>query len=124
MRALEVVLLLLNVPVLIYGLLRWQLSVGVRLLPAVTVAVIVVHYTVEGQRWQMWPAYLVAAWLLVACTLLRQVGPGFWTGIFGLTGLVASAAMGSVLPVFEFPTPTGVYPIGTVTLHLVDRWIP
>ena len=75
---------------------------------------------VEGHRWQMYPAYLVTAWLFLSSIWPRTAELGMWTGVAGLGCLLGAATMGTILPVFEFPTPRGPFVIGTVSRHLVD----
>jgi predicted dienelactone hydrolase len=90
----------------------------------------------EGPRWQMVPAYALAAVLL----LVGLVGI-FWadrirvaarageragaraavSGIgLGTLALALSIALPIALPVFGFPKPTGPFAIGTETLHWID----
>jgi dienelactone hydrolase len=45
----------------------------------------------------------------------------FWAAAVAICLLLGAAALGTILPVFELPKPTGPYPIGTVTRHLVDN---
>ena len=120
MRPLEITLLLLNVLVLIWCLAGRGRPAWVRSLPWVALVTMVIQIVVEGRRWQMWPSYLVTAWLFLALLTKSVTRPGYWTSLAGIGGLMVSAAMCTVLPVFEFPTPTGPYPVGTVTRHLID----
>jgi predicted dienelactone hydrolase len=86
----------------------------------------------EGTRWQMIPAYLVAAtltliWLTRFPRPPRQPNKKLlrWAGIgLGTVGLAASWALPIVLPVFHFREPTGPHAVGTVTYHWVDASRP
>ncbi|MDR3575378.1 MAG: hypothetical protein P4L50_16070 [Anaerolineaceae bacterium] len=88
---------------------------------------------VEGPRWQMIPAYtlavlFLAAWLaqnfVAADNRLRKrlatrSAKGFGIGA-GLVGLAVSVGLPLFLPVFQFPTPSGAYQIGTISYDWVD----
>ena len=115
---------------------RWPrlVSLGVLALMAIQIAV-------EGYRWQMVPAYLLTA-LFLAMSFMRRApakagkpNPAeadeprslarravAWIAI-SLTaiGLAVAAALPAMVPVFQLPTPTGPYAIGTATYHFVDR---
>ena len=87
---------------------------------------------IEGSRWQLFPAYLLAALFFTGWTLRTLVWRGttgkalfhrFVAGsAFGLgaIALMVSIALPIILPVFVFPHPSGAYPIGTVTYHWTD----
>ena len=100
--------------------------------PAIAVAALalaVAQPLLEGPRWQLFPAYglslvlLLAAWLQrrhpKPASALARVAAGAGIAVAGLA-MVAAAALPALLPVFEFPEPTGPYGIGTVTYHWVD----
>ncbi len=108
---------------------RWMGGVAV----IATVAVAVAQILIEGPRWQMIPAYVLAG-LLLLVWLLQSVAPGdgILKGILtsrfvasvaiilGITAIGISAALPAVLPVFHFPRPGGPYEIGTVTYQWTD----
>ena len=102
--------------------LRWAhaLPGWTRLLPGIALLLMISQIKVEGHRWQMYPAYLVTAWLFLSSIWPRTAELGMWTGVAGLGCLLGAATMGTILPVFEFPTPRGPFVIGTVSRHLVD----
>jgi hypothetical protein len=99
----------------------------------ITLALVVVQILVEGSRWQMVPAYVLAGLFLVVWVvqrvapaggsikqiLTRRVVAGCAI-ILCLLGMGISAALPVVLPVFHFPSPSGPYQIGTLTYHWVD----
>jgi predicted dienelactone hydrolase len=99
----------------------------------ITVVIAGIQILVEGPRWQMIPAYLLAGlfslvWLLQnfapAGSIIGQIltNPfviGLSVGL-GVLGLAVSIALPLVLPVFHFPRPGGAYQIGTVTYYWVD----
>ncbi len=83
---------------------------------------------VEGPRWQMIPAYLLTI-ILFSIWLLGLVIPGaipvnrlasLLGAAVGVLVLVISIALPILLPVFQFPKPTGPYAIGTLTYHWTD----
>lgn len=92
--------------------------------------VAVLQVAVEGARWQLIPAYVIAAvWAVAAVAgLAGWVTPGAGSGwrfftALGLSGVVTlvSLALAFLLPVFTFPTPTGPFGVGTHTYDWVDE---
>ncbi|NBC64533.1 MAG: hypothetical protein GVY07_02565, partial [Bacteroidetes bacterium] len=89
------------------------------------------HVLVEGVRWQMIPAYLLSILFFFQSIRLlkrqrdlssyqdrkwlRMIG-----GISAIFILVITTALGSILPVFDLPEPTGSYLVGTTTFMLED----
>jgi predicted dienelactone hydrolase len=120
MRPLEIILLLANVPLLVGCLSARALPGWWRILPVAAFLVMVLHLWVEGARWHMAPGYLVTVGLLASCCGPRRRQPGRWSALAAIGLLLGAAAVGTLLPVFDLPKPTGPYPIGTVTWHLVD----
>jgi predicted dienelactone hydrolase len=82
----------------------------------------VVQTVIERPRWQMAPAYLATSYLFVVCWLpvTSRLAAGRWTAISCMTLFAAATVLGTVLPVFRLPEPTGRHAIGTVTLLLID----
>lgn len=133
MRPLELVLTLANVlasATLLFSPVRAPLPPGLTTpLPLLLVAV---QTLVEGKRWQMVPAYLIAGALFVCW--LPALRPGshaqpvtILVGV-GSTVLVATLAASIALPlafpVFRFPVPSGPYAIGSATFHWIDGGRP
>jgi len=133
MRPLEIVLLVADLVAFVVLLAplrraRWLLHLAA-LPPLAAIAQVLV----EDARWQMVPAYALAAvlflaWLLKAARpaggtaargLARRLAAGLAVGL-GALALAASIALPAILPVFRFPPPGGPYAIGTVTYHWVD----
>lgn len=88
-----------------------------------------VQVVVEGARWQMAPAYALAAALSLTWLLRRKARPrgpltapraGGFGMVLALLGLAISFLLPIALPVFRFATPTGPYGIGTITYHWID----
>lgn len=130
MRSLEILLVAVNL-VTFFTLVvplryrvRWmRLSAVLPLLAAGAQVV------VEGPRWPLVPAYALGALLALAWVReivkpaerrARRRWPGRLAASLGGLGLVASTALPVAVPVFHFPSPTGLYQIGTVTYHWVD----
>ena len=83
-----------------------------------------IHWRVEGVRWQMIPLYVTALGLAVGDVIVveRKVD---WTsriarGVFGVAGVVLAMVPALILPVPQLPVPSGPEQIGTVTFELVD----
>ncbi|HEY5729915.1 MAG TPA: hypothetical protein VIS72_07675 [Anaerolineales bacterium] len=128
MRPLEVLILL----ALLFSLLghlipRRRRPRWLSRLSALAAILVVIHLVSEGYRWQMVPAYVLAALLVPGMVLseteaarppssalsltrriLRILGV-----VVGLTALASAALLTSVLPVFTLPEPTGPYAVGT-----------
>jgi len=132
MRPIEVLILLaLLFSLLAHLIPRSRRPRWLSRLPALAVILVVIHLVVEGYRWQMVPAYALAAFL-VSGMVLRSRGAatqhpptpsrlrrilgilGAIVGfILGLTTLALAALLSTALPVFTLPEPTGPYAIGT-----------
>jgi hypothetical protein len=128
MRPIEVLILL----AILFSLLAHLIPRSRRprwfsLLPALAALLMVLHLVVERYRWQMVPAYALAAFLVLGMVLREResVRPRYSTpsltrrilGIFGvIVGLIALALgtlLSSAFPVFTLPEPTGPYAVGT-----------
>ncbi|MGH9664893.1 MAG: hypothetical protein ACRD9L_10760, partial [Bryobacteraceae bacterium] len=75
------------------------------------------HLAVAGYRWQMIPAYLLAALLL---TSLRGAPLPPLSQAAGILLLAGGFTLTNLLPVFSLPDPGGRFPIGSMTFHLTD----
>lgn len=97
----------------------------------------IAQIAVEGQRWELYPAYALTSlsfmiWLLPALRRKRRAPkqarahPFIAAAAFVLAfiALVFSIALPVALPVFGFPSPAGPYAIGTVTYHWSDTARP
>ena len=83
-----------------------------------------IHWRVEGLRWQMIPLYAAALGLAIGDVIVieRKVD---WTsriarGLFGVAGVVLAMIPALVLPVPRLPAPSGPEPIGTALFEVVD----
>jgi predicted dienelactone hydrolase len=127
MRYLEII-----IPILLAVYLLWRhpRPFVIRLLPALGLVVTLIHFSVEGYRWQMIPLYLLNAMLAVsslakitsasdwkpaASTLTLRLAQG---GVVIL--LAVSTALPILLPVPRIPSPSGPYSVGTSIFELTD----
>ena len=128
MRPLEALLLATDLLALLVLVIR---SPGrarhLRRLALAPLPVLAAQVLIEGQRWQLVPAYVLTG-LLALAWLVRPGRAGrYVTGVaagLGVLGLLASAALPVAVPVFRIPEPTGPYDVGTVTHHWVDTARP
>ncbi|MET7771724.1 carboxylic ester hydrolase [Nocardia sp. NPDC005366] len=97
-----------------------------RYLAVIAPLIAVVQFLAEGYRWQMIPAYTLAA-IVATCAALLGTGRVFSPATrsvgmsVGILVFVVSAAVPVVVPVFELPRPGGPYAIGTLTYHWRDE---
>ncbi len=86
---------------------------------SVAILLIAAQIAWQGYRWHMIPAYTGIA-LALACAgvkrRLRIAG-----AILSVLALSAAATVCYLFPVFALPAPTGGYPVGTLTLVIVDQ---
>ena len=85
--------------------------------------------TVEGARWQVGPCY-VSLLLMALCALLNRRSklfadraPQFLKQFVPFNFLLVGSAvvLSLLLPISPLPAPTGPYPVGTATYHLIDQ---
>lgn len=89
----------------------------------IVAVVIACHVWLEGYRWQMAPAYLLAFSLVLYEWLHRPLGfhaPSL-VAIGALLLDFAAIGLSILLPVFKLPAPTGPHKVGTQTRHIIDR---
>lgn len=131
MRSLEILILVVNLPLVVWALLpalkrpRW-----LDFTPSIALLLIIIHLFVEGYRWQMIPAYILIG-LIFLLTLPRilksksEKSPhrvlSIVSGVLGLLFLGISFALPLLFPIFQFPLPGGPYKIGTVNYQWVDQ---
>ena len=139
MRPMEALILL----AILFSLLAYLVPIRRRprwlfLLPALAALFVVIHLVVEGYRWQMVPAYVLAAIMLVgmfwgfrqaaerqrgAPSRRRKILALFGVAI-GLSVLALAVVLPAVLPVFSLPEPTGPYAVGTQYYSWTDASRP
>jgi dienelactone hydrolase len=125
MRTFEILLLAANGLLLLLTLFplrqtRWRNGLALSVVP-----ILAVHLLLEQYRWQMIPAYGLTA--VLSLLLLRRpptTQPARWRqiggGLLGAAALLIAVALPALLPVPQFPPMTGPYPVGTLSLYLVD----
>jgi len=130
MRSLEILLLLADlVALVILAFPRLHDAGWCRLSTSAAVAIASAQVGVEGPRWQLVPAYALALLLFLASIARRSTAAADAAPQVRLAriaigcaavGLAVAAALPMIVPVFQFPPPTGPYAIGTLTYHWVD----
>lgn len=119
MRIFEII-----IPTLLAICLIWKhpRPLGIRLFPALSLLLTLIHFGVEGYRWQMIPIYVLTSILgLSALIKLRSSTDRKPAGSFLLLLLLAvSTALPVLLPVPSIPAPAGPYPVGTTIYELTD----
>lgn len=94
-----------------------QKTIEPKYISGILILVLLVHFLVEGYRWQMIPAYLL--WVIAFVSGLRRSKKRSKTYIkvFKVIGLslllIGAIFLPSVLPVFDLPEPEGPYSVGT-----------
>lgn len=90
----------------------------IRILPILAIVATLLHFAVEGYRWQMTPLYILTV-TLTALTLfgieLKRLS-SFLTFIL----IVISTGLPVLLPVPSIPKPSGPYQVGTRIYELTD----
>jgi predicted dienelactone hydrolase len=134
MRPFEILLLLSLAAFVLYLPRRRAHPLLSPLLSVVSSILLLAHLLLEGLRWQLTPAYALAVivylWGLVrllrprdaeitSASRLGRLGLALAV-VAGLLIVVATAAIGWLLPVFSLPAPTGPHAVGTTTLRLMD----
>ena len=115
MRPLEIL-----IPVLLSTYLLWQhpRPIAIRFVPVLAFVLTLIHFWIEGYRWQMIPIYILTT-ILGLITLTRlDIKPLASYLTFSL--LAVSTALPLLLPVPFIPLPSGPYPIGTRIYELTD----
>jgi Platelet-activating factor acetylhydrolase, isoform II len=130
MRPLEILLVVVAAGALLASAFR--LPHPLRLLTALVVALTVMaELLVDGPRWPMVPAYVLAG-LLALVPLIPLVPPirghrrttRLVALAVGVPALTVAVALPLVVPAYAFPPPDGPYAIGTLTYHWVDTGRP
>lgn len=119
MRPFEII-----IPLLLTVYLIWKhpRPLGIRLLPAFALLVTLIHFAVEGYRWQMVPIYAITS-LLGLSALIRLRSASDWkplASILSLGVLAVSTALPILLPVPLIPAPNGPFQVGTTIYELTD----
>lgn len=119
MRPLEI-----SIPTLLTIYLLWThpRPLAIRFIPALALVLSLIHFGMEGYRWQMIPIYALTAVLGISA-LIKIQSPTDWKPIASTLTfilLAVSTAIPALLPVPAIPTPSGPYPVGTRLYELTD----
>jgi len=90
----------------------------IRALPVTVLVLTILHFTLEGYRWQMIPLYALT--IIFAALSLFRVDIKPLASILSLILLALSTAVPILLPVPKIPTPSGPYQIGTSIFEMTD----
>ncbi|MEM7551912.1 MAG: hypothetical protein AAF363_19680 [Bacteroidota bacterium] len=96
------------------------------IISSVFVLLLLLHFLLDGYRWQMIPIYLAMIAYLVVMIAFKDKGFNralkFSGYFFFALSVIIGNTLSFLLPVFELPEPTGSYGIGTANLYLkLDR---
>ncbi|MFN8382615.1 MAG: hypothetical protein U0V02_11775 [Anaerolineales bacterium] len=119
MRPLEILISVLLVAYLIWPHPRPFI---IRLAPALALVFTLLHFGLEGYRWQMVPLYVLTT-LLTISSLSKISGTADWKPLASYLTLILlalSTAVPYLLPVPKIPTPSGPYQIGTAIYEMTD----
>jgi predicted dienelactone hydrolase len=92
------------------------------MIPLLGLALVLLHLTIEGYRWQMIPIYGFTA-ILTVVTMVQMRSSADWKPIASYLTFVLlaiSTALPILLPVPAIPTPSGPFPVGTRIYELTD----
>ena len=115
MRPLELVIPLL---LAIYLIVPTPRPLIIRMLPISALVLTLIHFFIEGYRWQMIPIYALALILTAITFFSLDVKP--LASYLTLILLAISTALPILLPVPSIPIPSGPYQIGTRIYELTD----
>ena len=126
MRLLEIILLLILLPPVIDAFVPAKRPFWINGLPLLAAVILLLHLVIEGQRWQMFPAYLLTAILGLLRLRPQSNVKKRWAiaiplGLVGLLWWLIALALPVALPVPRLMAATGSYAVGTTTVHLVDN---
>jgi len=120
MRPLEIA-----IPILLLVYLLWPhpRPLPARFLPAVALILTLIHFSIEGYRWQMIPLYVLTA-LLGISALIKIQSVADWKSLASsltVVLLAVSTALPILLPVPFIPETSGPYKVGTTIFDLTDE---
>lgn len=116
MRLLEYVIPLL---LTIYLLVPQPRPTIIRAIPIGALLLTLIHFVVDGYRWQMVPIYLITL-VLVLISLNRSWDMRPLASYLTILVLAVSTALPILLPVPSIPAPNGPYQVGTRIYELID----
>ncbi len=112
------------IPLLLAVYLMWShpRPLAVRMLPALALVATLIHFAVEGYRWQMVPIYGLTS-ILGISSLIMLFKPADWKPIASILIFILvtlATVIPALLPVPRISTPSGPYPVGTFISEMVD----
>jgi len=90
----------------------------IRILPTGALLLTLIHFVIEGYRWQMLPIYALT--LILTATTFFSVDGKPLASYLTFILLAISTAIPILLPVPSIPTPSGPYQVGTRIYELTD----
>ncbi len=120
MRLLEIIIPLLLAIYLIWPHPRLRV---VRFAPATALSLTLLHFLVEGYRWQMIPLYILTLLLTISSLYKIRIQADWPAAASYLTVilLAVSTALPVLLPVPAIPKPGGPLKVGTTIFELTDE---
>jgi dienelactone hydrolase len=120
MRTIEKLIVVLMLPAVLW-LFDPELPTWMGLFAVAAAIMVAFHARLEGMHWQMAPAYVAVAVLLLSESGVPLNVPARLCCAVGVCILLSSSLFLSwALPMFKLPKPTGKYPVGTRVLNLID----
>ncbi|RDU25228.1 alpha/beta hydrolase family protein [Anaerosacchariphilus polymeriproducens] len=129
MRIFEL-LLILSELFLMYLLFKKKECHKILFVSGVSTVILIIHFIVEGYRWQMLFPYLVTVIFLIVSSYryLKKSDSikipkklTYVINIFLVLLILISAGLSIILPVFKMPEPTGTYQTGTKIYHYINE---
>ncbi len=120
MRLLEIIIPLLLAIYLIWPHPRIHI---IRFAPAATLTLMLLHFLIEGYRWQMIPLYILTL-LLAMSSLYKIKKQADWPAAVSYLTVIllaVSTALPVLLPVPAIPKPGGALKVGTSIFELTDE---
>jgi hypothetical protein len=117
MRIVEWLIVAILLPAIVYSSMPHRPG-WTAWLAIVALLFVSLHAVLEGMHWQMVPAY--AATGLLVGTIVASPSLRIFCAIVSGLLLAASLILSWCLPMFRLPRPTGKYPVGTLTVHVID----
>jgi predicted dienelactone hydrolase len=95
----------------------------IRLAPSSALILMLLHFLIEGYRWQMIPLYVLTL-LLTISSLIKIKQQADWpaaASTLTVVLLAVSTALPALLPVPSIPKPGGLMEVGTTIFELTDK---
>ena len=102
----------------LYLIWKWPRPLWIRFLPAFACFILLLHFIIEGYRWQMVPLYVLTVVITVLFLFrieLKRIG-----SLLALIFLAGGTALPTLLPVPSIPPSSGPYQVGTRIYELTD----